>query len=119
MLDASGNPVDPNKAKTWARAVVKTFAPVPIAASGVLLRAKLPGEELLPRHDRSRGWESFFERGFEIIDAPGDHYSLILDNRNLEILAGQIRDLLFGRIRSKFELQTCPDGLFIPNPGGR
>ncbi len=108
MLDASGNPVDPDKAKTWVHAVVKTFTPDPIAASGVLVRAKLPGEDLLPRHDRSRGWESLFLGSFEIIDAPGDHYSLIQNERNLEIMAGQIRDLLFGRIRSTVEPQARP-----------
>ena len=87
MLDSGGRQIDPRVAKTWLSGVVRTFAANRIPTSGVLIRADLPGQRLLPRSDTTNGWGATFEGGVEVVQAPGDHFSLILDEQNLEVVA--------------------------------
>ena len=100
MLDSGGNQIDPRVAKTWVNAVVRTFTADRIPTCGVLIRASVPGQRLLPRLDPTHGWGALFEGGVEIVDAPGDHFSLILNEQNVEITALRIRGLLDRRLRS-------------------
>jgi len=87
------------------RAVVGTFAADRIPTSGVLIRAKVPGQQFLPRLDPTHGWGALFEGGVEIVDAAGDHFSLILNEQNLEIAAQRIRSVLDRRLRSKAKVR--------------
>jgi thioesterase domain-containing protein/acyl carrier protein len=105
MLDSGGREIDPRVAKTWVRAVVGTFAADRIPTSGVLIRAKVPGQQFLPRLDPTHGWGALFEGGVEIVDAAGDHFSLILNEQNLEIAAQRIRSVLDRRLRSKAKVR--------------
>ena len=82
-------------------AVVKTFAAKRIPTSGVLIRAKLPSQRLLPRWDPTNGWGDWFEGGVDVVDAPGDHFSLILDEKNLEAVGQRIRGVLDRRLSTK------------------
>jgi hypothetical protein len=59
----------------------------------VLFRAKAPGDELLPGYDFTNGWGKLFDRGLEIVQAAGDHRSMMVDE-NLPALAGQINSVL-------------------------
>jgi amino acid adenylation domain-containing protein len=105
MLDSGGKQIDPRVAKTWVNAVVGTFAANRIPTSGVLIRARVPGQRFLPRLDPTHGWGGLFEGGVEIVDAAGDHFSLILNEQNLEIAAQRIRSLLDRRLRSKAKVR--------------
>jgi hypothetical protein len=71
----------------------KSFHPRPLDASGVLIRAKFPGVEKLPGHDFTNGWGNLFARGLDIIQAKGDHFSMV-NNENIAALARQINALI-------------------------
>ena len=45
----------------------------------MLFRAEFPGEEILPGYDFSNGWGGLFARGLEIVQAQGDHVSMVAD----------------------------------------
>ena len=57
----------------------RAWRPSPLDALGVLFRAKVPNEELLPGYDFTNGWGELFDRGLEIVQAAGDHSSMVVD----------------------------------------
>ena len=93
FLDQEGRPVDQATIGRLARIAWKSWRPRPLDASGALFRTKFPGEELLPGYDLSNGWGELFDRGLEIIQASGDHASVV-SNENIAGLARQISSVL-------------------------
>jgi hypothetical protein len=60
---------------------------------GVLLRAQFVGESDFPGYDFSNGWSGLFGGGLEIVDAVGDHLSM-LRSANIVRVAGQLDGVL-------------------------
>ena len=51
---------------------------------------------MLPGYDFTNGWGDLFARGLEIIEATGDHVSMVNDERNVAALARLINETLDG-----------------------
>jgi amino acid adenylation domain-containing protein len=92
-FDKNGMPIDTPTITRFTRIAAKSWHPHPIGTSAVLLRAKTPGEEMLPGHDLTNGWGDLFARGLEIVQAPGDHVSMMLDGHVMTV-ARQIKAVL-------------------------
>ena len=95
-LDKQGMPIELTDFFRLTRIIGKSFHPRPLDASGVLIRTKFSGEEMLPGYDFTNGWGDLFARGLEIIEATGDHVSLVNDERNVAALARLINETLDG-----------------------
>ena len=94
FVDSAGQSLDLSVVDTLRRIAGTTYKPQPIDACGVLFRAKLPDEEILPEVDVTNGWGKLFSRGLEVIQARGDHWSIVSNKQNLAELASQIDALL-------------------------
>ena len=92
-LNKQGVPIDQTVIDRLVRVAARAWRPRPLDASGVLFRAKAPNEELLTGYDFSRGWRTLFDRGLEVVQASGDHWSMVGD-ANLPALARQINSVL-------------------------
>jgi amino acid adenylation domain-containing protein len=93
FFDKEGRPIEQETIDRFARIAVKAWRPGPLDASGVLFRAAVKGDALLPGYDFSNGWSDLFDRGLEIVEAVGDHVSMVNDE-NLPALARQINLVL-------------------------
>jgi thioesterase domain-containing protein len=56
----------------------KSFRPQPLDTRAVLFRSRDSTEAYLHAIDASLGWAGLFTRGLEIIESPGDHFSLLM-----------------------------------------
>ena len=63
FLDNKGAPIEQGRYDASLRSVTRAFIPRPLDAAGVLIRAKVPGEEILPGFDVTRGWSGLFTQG--------------------------------------------------------
>ena len=59
--------------------VGEAFTPLPLDARGILFRAEFPGEEFLPGHDLSSGWDRLFTGGLEIVQETGNHVTMLFE----------------------------------------
>ena len=75
------------------RLVGKEFRPRPLDAAGVLIRAKVPGEEMLPGFDVTRGWSGLFARGLDVVETPGGRFDMF-DEKNFQASAEKINSVL-------------------------
>jgi thioesterase domain-containing protein len=92
-LDKEGIPIDQAAIDRFARIAGSAWRPRPLDALGVLFRAKVNSNASLPGYDLSNGWGELFDRGLEIVEASGDHISMVTD-ANLPALARQINSVL-------------------------
>jgi hypothetical protein len=92
-LDKQGAEIDQSDIDRLVRIAGSRWRPSSLDACGVLFRAHVPNEDLLPGYDFSNGWSKLFDRNFEIVQAAGDHGSMVLDE-NLPALARQINSVL-------------------------
>jgi len=92
-LDKDGLPISETVMSQLRYLAGDSWNPSPLDASGVLIRVKFPGEEMLPGYDFTLGWGKLFARGLETTQAPGDHLSM-MDDRNVAAVAQQINELL-------------------------
>ena len=92
-FDKDGVPIDHQAFLSSVRFGERTFLPNSLDSRGVLIRANSPGEELLPGYDFTNGWHGLFSRGLEIVQATGDHGSMVGDE-NVASLARQINEVL-------------------------
>jgi len=92
-LDKEGVPIDEAVMSRLRYLAGRSWNPSPLEASGVLLRAKSPDEELLPGYDFANGWRNLFAHGLKIVQVAGDHHSM-LDDENIAKLAQQIKAVL-------------------------
>ncbi len=93
FIDTQGGLVDQLAIDRLVYIAGRAWRPRPLDALGVLFRAKEPNEELLPGYDFANGWGELFDRGLEIVQAAGDHSSMVVDE-NLRALARQINSAL-------------------------
>jgi thioesterase domain-containing protein len=93
MVDEEGVPVNVAVMVRLSRIIGKSFHPRPLDASGTLIRAEFSGREMLPGLDFTNGWRDLFARGLEIVQATGDHVSM-LDDENSAAWARQINEAL-------------------------
>jgi amino acid adenylation domain-containing protein len=93
FFDKNGMPLDALTIVRFTRMAARSWHPRPIDTSAVLFRAKPPGEEMLPGHDPTNGWRDLFARGLEIVESPGDHFSMMSDG-HITTLARQIKEVL-------------------------
>jgi thioesterase domain-containing protein len=77
FYDNQGRPIDQEEMNRFSRMAVTSWHPRPIDALGVLIRAKFLGEEILPGYDFAIGWSDLFAGGLEIVQATGDHVSMV------------------------------------------
>jgi amino acid adenylation domain-containing protein len=93
FLDKEGVPIDQSVIDRLVYLAGRSWQPRSLDAAGVLFRARFPGEQMLPGYDFTNGWGGLFTRGLEIVQATGDHHSM-LRAENTAILARQINDVL-------------------------
>jgi len=105
FVDEEGTPVELPVMKRLFRILVKSSQPRPLDASGVLFRAKVAFEKMLPEPDLTNGWGDLFTQGLEIVQTTGDHWSLVRDEQNTAVLARQINAVLDRDFRT--EKQEC------------
>ena len=79
MEDKEGVPFERTTLSRFTRIATASFHPSPLDAPGALIRAEYPDEELLPGHDITNGWRDLFARGLEVVQAKGDHVSMVSD----------------------------------------
>ena len=79
ILDSEGMPVELGVMQRFRRVAAESFHPPPLNVAGVLLRAELPDEEMLPGLDRSNGWRGLFTKGLEVVQMAGDHVTMVFD----------------------------------------
>jgi thioesterase domain-containing protein len=94
FVDEEGAPVGLADMKLFMRILMMSFQPPPIDAAAVLFRTTRLGDEMLPKVALDNGWGGRFARGLEIVQAKGDHWSLVRDERNTAALARQINAVL-------------------------
>jgi amino acid adenylation domain-containing protein len=93
FFDKDGRPIGQAVIDRMARVAGRSWRPRPLDTAGVLFRAHFPGEDFLPGYDLANGWGDLFEQGLEIVQADGDHISMVVDE-NLAALARQINLVL-------------------------
>ena len=93
MDNKDGVPFERSTLSRFLRIATLSFHPSPLDAPGALFRAEYPDEELLPGHDITNGWRDLFTRGLEIVQARGDHISIIADE-NAELFGRQVNTVL-------------------------
>ena len=124
MVDAEGVPFSHAVMNWFSRIAAKSFQPRPLDASGVLIRAEYPTDEVLPGYDLTNGWGGLFARGLEIVQAKGGHVSMVSDE-NAAALGRQINAALDrydrgkekqgARGRGSAEPRHAADGLVSQN----
>jgi amino acid adenylation domain-containing protein len=92
FFDDQGMPIDQEEMNRLACMAVRSWHPRPIDALGVLFRAKLRDEDVLPGHDFTNGWSDLFAGGLEIVQVTGDHISMV--NGHITTTVRQIKEAL-------------------------
>lgn len=90
MIDKDGKPVE----FIVLESIAKSFTPHPLNTMGVLFRARIPNQRLLPGGvEFSNGWRNLFA-SIKIVQAEGDHLSIVTKERNAKSLAKYINAAL-------------------------
>jgi amino acid adenylation domain-containing protein len=92
-LDTEGNFLERGLATNLRRLIEKSFNPRPVDALGVLIRPENSGDESLPGYDVTNGWGELFNRGLDVVQARGDHISMVT-NENATAFRRQINEVL-------------------------
>jgi amino acid adenylation domain-containing protein len=71
----------------------RAWKPRQLDASGVLFRVRFPGEDILPGYDLTKGWSGLFTQGLQVVQAAGDHMTMVGDE-NIVALTQQINAVL-------------------------
>ena len=79
MDDKEGVPFERATFSRFQRLTAVSFDPTPLDAPGALIRAEYPDEERLPGYDITNGWRHLFAGGLEVVQAKGDHVSIVSD----------------------------------------
>lgn len=79
FVDEEGTPLGLADLHLFFRILLMSFRPRPLDAAAVLFRTMRPTDEMLPGDDLDNGWSGLFVRGLEIVQAKGDHWSLVRD----------------------------------------
>jgi amino acid adenylation domain-containing protein len=91
-FNSDGRPVEMWIIHRLAKLAHRSWRPGPLETAGVLIRAKA-SVDMLPSYDRTHGWRELFRDGFEVVQAEGDHLSILTD-RHADSMARQLNDVL-------------------------
>jgi amino acid adenylation domain-containing protein len=94
MLDSEAMPIEQSVLDDLNRIIGKSYNPQPLDASGVLIRAELPDERMLPDVDLTNGWHGLFATGLEVVQAKGNHWSIVSQDHDAAVLGLQIKAVL-------------------------
>jgi amino acid adenylation domain-containing protein len=92
-LDEAGAPVLQVDINRLNKAFDASYKPAPLDTAGVLLRAAVPGEAHLAGFDASNGWNGLFLAGLKVLQAEGDHLSMVRET-NVDGVAKLINGVL-------------------------
>jgi thioesterase domain-containing protein len=93
MLDSKAMPIEQSVLDDLNRIIGKSYNPQPLDTSGVLIRAELPDERMLPDVDLTNGWHGLFATGLEVVQAKGNHWSIV-SQHDAAVLGLQIKAVL-------------------------
>jgi amino acid adenylation domain-containing protein len=110
MIDNEGRQIEPSAVYSLHRILGESYDPRPIDASGVLIRARLPYERMLPQADLTNGWRPLFARGLEVVQTIGDHWSIVGQDHETAALALQIDSVL-----NQYDLRNKKPTIKIPS----
>jgi thioesterase domain-containing protein len=85
--------------------MLKRYRPRPLAAPGVLFRAKVSIYVDVHDHDGCLGWNDLFTEGLKVIEIPGDHDSMWKEPDALALL--QSWEFALGKLRSTTHAVLC------------
>jgi thioesterase domain-containing protein len=94
LVDSEGMPLDEFALRKLNRLVGRAYCPELLDTRGVLLRAHLPHEAVLPEVDVTNGWRDLFSHGVEVVQVVGDHLSIIRNDQDAAELADKITAVL-------------------------
>jgi thioesterase domain-containing protein len=92
FFDEDGVPIEQTVVDRLTRKARRSWRVQPLDASGVLIRSQVPGEGP-PGYDLANGWGDLFDRGLEIVEATGDHNSIVAEE-NRPALARLINNII-------------------------
>jgi thioesterase domain-containing protein len=91
-FDEEGRPIDTLVVNRLALYLGRLWHPQPLDAACVLIRANNL-IDMLPGNDPAGGWDGLFGRGLEIVQATGDHHSM-MTGAHAQALARQLDFIL-------------------------
>ena len=94
LVDSEGMPLDEFALRKLNRLVGRAYFPELLDTRGVLIRAHLPHEAVLPEVDVTNGWCDLFLHGVEVVQVAGDHLSIIRNDQNAAEMADKITAVL-------------------------
>ena len=74
------------------RRVFDRYQPPPYKGSAVFFRSEQPAVD--PEQDDDLGWSKHIHGKLEIVPLPGDHVTLVIEPRNMRLLAGHISTMV-------------------------
>jgi thioesterase domain-containing protein len=96
MRDQDGNFIEFSTLMRLYDKIYDTYTPSSLEAEGILVRAEPFNQSEKPYRDfdAALGWGGLFEKDLEIIQAKGDHISMIEVDENLAGIARDVNALL-------------------------
>jgi thioesterase domain-containing protein len=91
-VDSNGKPIDMWYIHRLSALAGRSWRPRPLDTAGVLIRVKTR-IDILPSYDRANGWRDLFANGLEIVQADGNHMSILTGDHAIS-LARQLNDVL-------------------------
>jgi len=68
------------------------FQPPPYTGSAVLFRSQQPSVD--PSQDEDLGWSKYVHGSLEVIHLPGDHITMVIEPKNMKLLATHISEIV-------------------------
>jgi thioesterase domain-containing protein len=93
-LDDLGRPLHMPVLQRLYDNAMESYRPRRFDCRGVLFRAELRDEGPSWSLDMGLGWEGLFGQGLEVISVPGNHQTMMRDQRHLQALARELSVLL-------------------------
>ncbi len=92
FIDEHGMPLPWSLLIRLCNEIDETYRPTSLDSRGVLFRATRGQQVAVRTYDETLGWKDLFTRGLEIIQIPGDHFSIFRDHSPM--IAQEISRLL-------------------------
>jgi thioesterase domain-containing protein len=96
MRDEAGNFIELRTLMRMYERIYQLYTPRRLEASGILVKAEplRDSEKPYRNFDSALGWGGLFAQGLDIVQAQGDHQSMIEVDQNMSRVAGAINTLL-------------------------
>jgi thioesterase domain-containing protein len=105
-VDDLGRPLHWSVVRLLYDNAMDTYRPRRSECRGVLFRAQLRDESLSWSLDIGLGWEGLFGKGLKVIFVPGNHQTMMRDQRHLQALARELNVLLNESFAAPEQLET-------------